>query len=280
MNIAETAADIRTLLAPHRGKNRIALVPTMGCLHRGHLSLMRKAREAADVVAVSIYVNPMQFGANEDLDAYPRTFEEDLAACRAEGVDCVFHPETLYAGDGPKVTLAVSGLAECLCGGHRPGHFDGVATVVSILFNIVQPDIAVFGEKDWQQLVIIRRMVADLHMPLDVVAIPTVREADGLAMSSRNRYLEGDERLRASQIHKALAIMAGAARRGETDTGVLVSRARAHLAGHDITPEYLEVRSADSLKPVERLNGTPARAFVAATIGGARLIDNMPLEVP
>ena len=280
MKTAKTAADIRTLLAPHRGKSRIALVPTMGCLHRGHISLIRKARKTADVVVVSIYVNPMQFGPNEDLKTYPRPIAEDMAACRAEDVDCVFHPETLYAGDGPMVTLAVSGLADCLCGEHRPGHFDGVATVVSILFNIVQPDIAVFGEKDWQQLVIIRRMVADLHMPVDIITIPTVRENDGLAMSSRNRYLSNDERLCASQLNKALTVMAGAVRQGETDTGTLVSRARAHLASHGITPEYLEVRTADNLKPVKRLNGMPARAFVAANIGGARLIDNMPLEAP
>ncbi len=280
MNIVDTPEALRTQLAPHRGDKRIALVPTMGCLHAGHRQLIRQARAAADMVVVSIYVNPLQFGPHEDLDAYPRTFEADMAVCENEGVDIIFRPETLYPEHGARITLHVKELGDCLCGQTRPGHFNGVATVVSILFNIVMPDIAVFGEKDWQQLVIIRRMAADLHMPVTILASPTVREADGLALSSRNRYLSDDERLLASQLSKALTIMADAAHRGDTNTGALVSRARAHLAAHGITPEYLEVRTASDLEPVERLNGTPSRAFIAARIGHARLIDNMALEAP
>jgi len=281
MNIVNEPKALRPCLAPYRGAGRIALVPTMGCLHAGHLALVRKAREVADAVVVSIYVNPLQFGPNEDLDAYPRTFDADVKACEAEGVDYIFHPRSLYAEEGARVTLHVDeALSDCLCGRTRPGHFNGVATVVNILFNIVQPDVAVFGEKDWQQLVIIRRMIADLHLPVSIVSIPTVREADGLAMSSRNRYLDKNERRLAGRIHAALAVMAGAARQGEADATALVSLATAHLTACGITPEYLEVRSADNLKPVKRLNGMPARAFIAAYIGDARLIDNIALEGP
>jgi len=194
MRVAHTAAEIRRQHKPLREKQSIALVPTMGCLHEGHMSLIKKAQSEADIVVVSIYVNPLQFGVNEDLDRYPRTFDDDARLCAEAGVDFIFHPSTLYPRSGPKVTLKASKLSDCLCGASRPGHFDGVVTVVNILFNIVAPDIAIFGEKDWQQLAIIRRMVKDLQMPIEIVGCATVRETDGLAKSSRNRYLTDSER--------------------------------------------------------------------------------------
>lgn len=281
MIVISSATELRRHLAASRNRNRIALVPTMGCLHEGHLSLIRKAREHADIVVVSIYVNPLQFGPNEDFDAYPRTFDADATLCKAENVDVIFHPESLYADGKPQVRLCVDeALTGCLCGASRPGHFDGVATVVSILFHIVQPEIAVFGEKDWQQLTIIRRMVEDLMMPLEVIGVPTVREDDGLAMSSRNRYLNAIDRKRAAHLSKALARMQQLAAGGETNADILIGTGRDTLAHFDIEPEYLEIRDAASLQCVERLSAdTPARAFIAARIGHARLIDNVPLDI-
>ncbi len=278
MKIVESTADIRERLKSHRGVSKIALAPTMGCLHEGHLSLIRKAREVADIIIVSIYVNPMQFGPNEDLDAYPHTFNADAAACEAEGVDYLFHPENLYAKGGPKVTLAVSELADCLCGKSRPGHFDGVATVVNILFNIIQPDVAVFGEKDWQQLSIIRRIVSDLHMPIEIAGAPTVRESDGLAMSSRNRYLESDERNVSKELRASLQAICDAYKDGETQASPLIASGRDWLEKHGIKPEYLEIREAANLASIDQLGGADARAFVAAKVGNARLIDNIALE--
>lgn len=281
MQIVTTASELRRQLASLRGRDRIALVPTMGCLHEGHLSLIRKARKLADVVVVSIYVNPLQFGAGEDLDSYPRTFDADVNACRDEGVDLVFHPETLYPEGEPPVSMHVKGLSDCLCGKTRPGHFDGVATVVAILFNLVQPDIAVFGEKDWQQLTIIRRMVNGLAFPVEIVGGETVREADGLAMSSRNRYLSTAERKQAKALHAALAAMQSMACEGQDDASTLIRAAEDILAAAGIRPEYLEIRDAWDLTLLEKLSRErPARAFVAARLGRARLIDNMPLELP
>jgi len=281
MNIITTASDLRRTLAPVRERDRIAFVPTMGCLHEGHLSLIRKARRLADIVVVSIYVNPMQFGPNEDFDAYPRTFEADCALCKQEGVDIIFHPDTLYPADGIKVSLTVDELDHCLCGAARPGHFDGVATVVNILFNIVQPDIAIFGEKDWQQLTIIRRMVEALQMPIEVIGSETLREADGLATSSRNRYLGDEDRALAAHLYKALAAMHSLVGEGETDTRKIIATGTDILTSAGITAEYLEVRDAWSLQPVRTLDKQhPSRAFIAARIGPARLIDNAPLSLP
>ena len=279
MIVVSSSEELRRMLAPMRGIKRIALVPTMGCLHEGHSSLIRKARELADVAIVSIYVNPLQFGANEDLDAYPRTFMEDNAACEVEGVDIIFNPDNLYHEGGPKVALKVEELADCLCGSSRPGHFDGVATVVNILFNIVQPDVAVFGEKDWQQLIILQRMVSDLSMDVDVVSCPTVREANGLAMSSRNRYLTDEERLQSSELASALQVVREAVDSGSRQVEVLLAKARSELAAHGIEPEYLDIREAMTLKPVDKIESAPVRAFIAARIGKARLIDNISLEV-
>ncbi len=277
MDVIRGMAEMRQ--ARRRLRGRVALVPTMGCLHAGHASLIRRAREAADTVIVSIYVNPLQFGPNEDFDRYPRTFEADAALCEQLGADILFHPDTLYPDGEPRVSLRVDdALAGCLCGASRPGHFDGVATVIAILFQLAMPDIAFFGEKDWQQLVVLRRMARDLAMPVEIRGCPTVREADGLAMSSRNRYLASEDRERAAAIPKALARMADLARAGERDAARLIEAGRARLHDAGITPEYLEVRAADTLDPLARLDRAPARAFVAARVGGARLIDNMPLD--
>jgi len=278
MMVVETPRRLRDALAPMHGSKRIALIPTMGCLHAGHASLMRKAGELADVVVVSIYVNPLQFGLNEDLDAYPRTLEADKTVCEAAGVDIIFHPENLYASDAPKITLKVTELSDILCGAARSGHFDGVATVVNILFNIVQPDIALFGEKDWQQLAIIRRMATDLHMRVKIVGCKTVREQDGLAMSSRNRYLSAEERTRAVALHVGIQEIADKVKKGEKNCKKLLEIARNSLKVNRINPEYLEIRDDSTLKGITRITNRPARALIAATIGKARLIDNISLH--
>jgi len=279
MRVAHTADELRRQLQPQRRDKTIALVPTMGCLHAGHMSLIEKARELADIVIVSIYVNPLQFGPQEDLDAYPRTFDDDARACAEIGVDFIFHPLTLYPKKGPAITLKASKLSNCLCGASRPGHFDGVVTVVNILFNIVHADIAVFGEKDWQQLAIIRRMVKDLQMPIEIIGSGTVREADGLAMSSRNRYLCETDRGHGLALSQALYAMQQSALAGESDVEALKATAQNILHAAAIHVEYLDVRSAGSLKSIRTLGSKPARAFIAANIGKTRLIDNMPLEL-
>lgn len=284
MRVAESTAELRAMLDGFRlesgvGRRKsVALVPTMGCLHAGHARLIREARTLANTVVVSIYVNPLQFGPNEDFARYPRCFEADLAICAEQGADIVFHPASLYPEAGPKVSLTVRDLSDVLCGAVRPGHFDGVATVVSILFNAVQPNVAVFGEKDWQQLTIIRRMARDLHMPVDIVGVETVREDDGLAMSSRNRYLDEGQRRQAMALSRALGVMRKLAGAGERDASDLVEAGRQLLQQAGIEPEYLEIRDAELLNPVDTLDDRAARAFVAASVGSARLIDNMPLE--
>ncbi len=280
MRVAHTTAEIRRQLKSFRGRKSIAFVPTMGCLHEGHLSLIRKARSLADIVVVSIYVNPLQFGPNEDLDKYPRTFESDAKLCAGEGVDFIFHPSTLYPKSGAKITLKTTKLSDSLCGASRPGHFDGVVTVVNILFNIIQPDVALFGEKDWQQLAIIRRMVSDLQMPIEVIAVETQREPDGLAMSSRNRYLSKEDRQKAVLLSQALVAMQDMTAGGEQNTEVLKTAACKQLADAGITLEYLNIRNANSLKTKRTLNSNQhIRAFIAAMVGKTRLIDNMPLQV-
>ena len=277
MNIIETTEELRRTLAPVRGRDRIAFVPTMGCLHEGHLSLIRKAKRLADIVVVSIYVNPMQFGPNEDFDAYPRTFEADAALCEKEGVDIIFHPHNLYPADGIKVSLKVSELDNCLCGASRPGHFDGVVTVVNMFFNIVQPDIAIFGEKDWQQLSIISRMVNDLQMGIEIIGAPTLRERDGLAMSSRNRYLSEEDRNMAPRLYETLQEMTSLLKQGETLSSELIKKGLTRLTDVGIEPEYLEIRDASTLQTTESIDA-PCRIFIAAKIGNSRLIDNIALE--
>jgi pantoate--beta-alanine ligase len=267
-------------LAPLRAEGKLALVPTMGALHEGHLTLVREAKKAAAHVVVSIFVNPRQFGAGEDLDAYPRQLEADCALLRGEGVAIVWAPEpqAMYP-QGYATNISVSGVSEGLCGGNRPGHFDGVATVVCKLFNQVMPDLAFFGEKDWQQLAVIRRMARDLDLTRpavgQIIGVPTVREADGLAMSSRNAYLSTEERTRAAALPRAMR-SAIAAIEGGAPVFPALERLKAELieAGF-ASVDYAELRDAESLAPLDAPGERAARLLVAARIGPARLIDNM-----
>jgi pantoate--beta-alanine ligase len=255
---------------------RIALVPTMGCLHEGHVSLMRKGKERTDALVVSVFVNPAQFGPQEDLDAYPRDFERDQRCMEAAAVDVVFCPtvEGMY-GDGYQTYVAVERLAQHLCGRSRPTHFRGVATVVTKLFNIVKPHLALFGEKDFQQLVVIRRMVEDLNFDIEIVGCPIVREPDGLAMSSRNKYLSADERREAPAIRKALDRALGLYQEGETRAQVLVEEAHRILASHPrIRADYVRLCDGRTLMDVDAVQGEAVMA-IAAFVGSTRLIDNM-----
>ena len=259
---------------------RLALVPTMGALHEGHLTLVREARKHATRVAVSIFVNPRQFGANEDLDAYPRTLAEDSALLEAEGVDLLWAPtpEQMYP-TGYATNVSVGGVSEGACGASRPGHFDGVATVVCKLFHQVLPDVALFGEKDWQQLAVIRRMARDLDLTRPtvdcIVGVPTVREPDGLAMSSRNRYLSPQDRANAVALPRAMRACVAEVQQGATAADALERLRTVILRGGFASIDYAELRDADSLAPLAALGPRPARLLVAARIGGTRLIDNM-----
>ena len=262
------------------GGRSLALVPTMGALHEGHLALVREADRRADRVAVSIFVNPRQFGPNEDLDAYPRQLAQDSAVLEAEGVDLLWAPAAseVYPG-GFATNVSVSGLSEGLCGASRPGHFDGVATVVLKLFNQVMPDIALFGEKDWQQLAVIRRMARDLDLTRPdadaIIGVPTVREEDGLAMSSRNVYLSQEERQRAAALPQAMREAIRRLETGEAAQSVLADLESALIAGGFTSVDYAVLADAENLAPLGRLGDAPARLLVAARIGGTRLIDNM-----
>lgn len=256
---------------------RIGFVPTMGFLHAGHTSLMDLARERCDWLVASIYVNPLQFGPNEDLDQYPRDPEGDSARCRDHGVDALLMPADLYA-PGHRTTVRVDELTGGLCGADRPTHFEGVTTVVARLFGLVQPSVAVFGEKDFQQLTVIRRMVRDLAMPIDIVGGPLVRDDDGVALSSRNAYLTPEQRVRARSLSRALRTMAAAAASGETRVSALLEAGHAELDVDEL--DYLEIRDEVDLEPMQSLDGRPARAFVAAKLGIPRLIDNMALPTP
>ena len=261
-------------------RGAVALVPTMGALHEGHLTLVREAKRQARSVVVSIFVNPTQFGPNEDLAAYPRQLAEDSRLLAGERVDLLWAPavDEVYP-NGFATTVSVAGLGEGLCGATRPGHFDGVATVVAKLFAQVRPDLALFGEKDWQQLAVIRRMARDLDLSQPaadrIIGVPTVREADGLAMSSRNRYLSTEDRRRAAVLPEALHKAAAAIAAGAEVAKVLDMARAALLAGGFTGVDYLELAEAESLEPLDRLGFRPARLFVAARIGGTRLIDNM-----
>lgn len=254
---------------------RIGFVPTMGFLHAGHTSLMRQARPRCDWLVASIYVNPLQFAPHEDLDRYPRDPEGDLAKCEEAGVDLVFMPSQLYMPEH-STRVRVSGVSEGLCGGSRPVFFEGVATVVARLFGLVKPTVAIFGEKDYQQLKVIQRMVADLAMDIEVLGGPLVRDADGLALSSRNAYLSPAERARALSLHRALQAMRGAAREGEREVGALLALGRAQLDVDRL--DYLEIVDDALLRPLARLpEQGEARALVAAVVGRTRLIDNVAL---
>jgi pantoate--beta-alanine ligase len=256
---------------------RIAFVPTMGALHAGHVSLLSAARRGADRVVLSIFVNPTQFGPKEDLASYPRDLDGDLAKAESAGTDVAFVPEAkdVYP-TGAQTFVDVREVSRGLCGECRPGHFTGVATVVCKLFNIVRPHLAIFGEKDFQQLAVIRRMVVDLNMSVDIVGEPTLREPDGLAMSSRNAYLSPAERARALAISQGLSSARDRLAAGERDAAVLVAATLAVIKDRVDRIDYVEIRDADSLRPVERLD-RPAVILAAAYVGATRLIDNMRL---
>ena len=275
--IIRTAAEMTAWSRAARARGqRIAFVPTMGALHTGHVALLAEARQRGDRVALSIFVNPTQFGPQEDLARYPRDLPGDLAKAAGAGTDVAFVPEVpeIYPA-GFQTTIEVKDLARGLDGVFRPGHFAGVATVVAKLFNIVQPDLAVFGEKDFQQLAIVRRLVADLAMGIEIVGLPTVREADGLAMSSRNAYLSPAERTRALSLSRALFGARERAAAGERDARALLDGARAALDVDRL--DYLELCDAGTLAPLSTIDG-PAVMLVAAFIGRTRLIDNARLS--
>ena len=277
--VATTIEECRGAIAPLRPGRRVALVPTMGALHEGHLSLVDLARERADVLVVSVFVNPAQFGPHEDFDRYPRDLERDVRLLAGRGASIVFAPDTRTMYPEPLMTtVTMRGITDDLEGAHRPGHFDGVLTIVAKLFHVVQPDVAVFGQKDAQQAAAIRRMVADLDFPIEVVVSPTVREPDGLALSSRNAFLSAADRREALALHAALDRADSLAREGVDDADRLLEAMREELSRHPaLVVDYVAIVERDSFRPVRRLSG-PAVAAVAARVGDTRLIDNVVLE--
>jgi len=278
--ISDPREMTRTVLADKREGTTVGCVPTMGALHEGHLSLVRAARRECDVVVVTIFVNPTQFGPSEDFDNYPRTLDTDLVACTNEGVDYVFTPtaDAMYP-QGSATWVEVERLTDGLCGSSRPGHFRGVTTVVAKLLNITQPDKAYFGEKDYQQMVVIRRMVADLGMPVEIVGMPIVREPDGLAMSSRNRYLSPDERRDALVLPRSLEDARTRVEEGERSAEIIANEIRNRVGQVGRARiDYVSVVDANTLEPVDRIEGTVLVAM-AVYIGSTRLIDNVVVTV-
>ncbi|WAB98800.1 pantoate--beta-alanine ligase [Pseudomonas putida] len=278
MNTVNTVRELRAAIARARGEGkRIGFVPTMGNLHSGHAALVTKAAQRADFVVASIFVNPLQFGANEDLDKYPRTLAADQERLLQAGCDLLFAPtvEEMYPdGMAVQTRVSVPNLSEGLCGASRPGHFEGVATVVSKLFNMVQPDLAVFGEKDYQQLAVIRAMVRDLNMPIQIIGEPTVRAEDGLALSSRNGYLTAEQRATAPVVYRTLKHIGDAISRGQRDFAALVAEGQDQLAAAGLRPDYLQVRHALTLRPA-MIDDRDLVILVAAYLGNTRLIDNL-----
>lgn len=279
MQLVDTVSAMHRVSADWRAAGeRICLVPTMGNLHAGHLRLVERAQALGSRVVVSIFVNPLQFGPSEDYAAYPRTVDADRMRLQTQAVDALFMPSVpeIYPRPLDRMTrVEVPEVSDILCGATRPGHFTGVATVVCKLFNIVGPHVAVFGEKDFQQLFIIRRLVADLGLPIDIEGVPTEREADGLAMSSRNAYLSAEERRRAPELYRVLTALRAALAAGD-DFEPLHEQGLARLRRAGFEPEYLELRRAADLAPVRRHEGDTV-LFAAARLGSARLIDNVQL---
>lgn len=281
MLTAHEIAELRTQLAAWRkAGEKIAFVPTMGNLHRGHLELIRRGRATAQRVVSSVFVNPLQFGPNEDFNRYPRTLEQDKIALQQAGADLLFAPtaQEIYPhGMEGLAKVTIPAVSNILCGHFRPGHFDGVATVVSILFNLVQPDIALFGEKDYQQLLVIRRMVANLHMPIEIIGVETEREPDGLALSSRNQYLSEEERRLAPEMYASLNEVADKLRTGRRDFSALCYAGIKRLESCRFRPQYLEVRALDLNPP--QADGKGFVILAAAYLGKTRLIDNVTILV-
>jgi pantoate--beta-alanine ligase len=281
MNIVRTVRELRAAVAHARSEDkRIGFVPTMGNLHDGHAALVEKASQRVDFVVASIFVNPLQFGPTEDLASYPRTLEADKERLLQAGCNLLFAPsvEEIYPqGLAGQTLVRVSGVSEGLCGASRPGHFDGVATVVCKLFNMVQPDLAIFGQKDFQQLAVIRTLVSDLNMPIQIIGEPTVRAADGLALSSRNGYLDESQRSAAPIIYRTLSSMAAAIQAGEVNFNNLVSAALKALTAAGLRPDYLEIREANSLKPASP-DDQQLVILAAAFLGNTRLIDNIAVS--
>ncbi|AOE62245.1 pantoate--beta-alanine ligase [Pseudomonas corrugata] len=282
MNTVKTVRELRAAVARARSEGkRIAFVPTMGNLHSGHVALVTKAAQRADFVVTSIFVNPLQFGAGEDLDKYPRTLPADQEKLLQAGCHLLFAPsvEEMYPdGMAGQTRVSVPQLSEGLCGASRPGHFEGVATVVSKLFNMVQPDLAVFGQKDFQQLAVIRALVHDLNMPIQIIGEPTVRAEDGLALSSRNGFLSPEQRAVAPEVYRSLSRIAEAIRQGRRDFPTLIAEQLKQLEAAGMRPDYLEIREARTLRPA-----TPEDRdlviLVAAFLGTTRLIDNLHLDL-
>ncbi len=281
MKTAKTIDEVRRAVRHARARGEdIGFVPTMGALHEGHLSLVRAAKHRCRSVVVSIFVNPAQFGPNEDFSKYPRTLEKDFEQLAREGADIMFTPSAEQMYDpSPAVWVDVEGLSDRNEGRVRPGHFRGVATVVAKLFNIVQPDVAFFGQKDAAQLAVIRRMVRELRYPVEIVGCPIIREADGLAMSSRNVYLSAEERKQAAVLSRALRAADEAFRRGATDANTLTTTVRQELSTEPISVDYVEVLDPATLLPVNEVK-SPALLAIAARVGSTRLLDNVILGGP
>jgi len=275
MDIIHSVTELRARLA---GETRISFVPTMGNLHDGHIHLVNLAREHGDCVVVSIFVNPLQFGPNEDLDNYPRTLEQDCARLQAAGADVVFAPSVseMYP-TAQTMTISAPPIADGLCGASRPGHFSGVATVVMKLFNLVQPQVAIFGKKDYQQLSVIRALVQQFNLPISIIGGETVREADGLAMSSRNGYLSLAQRQEAKRLHAALQLVKQAIQKGNHDYPAICEQTRQYLTQLGWIVDYIEVRAASTLQPATATD-TQLVALAAARLGKTRLIDNLEFD--
>lgn len=283
MRVVTQVSDLRSILnAWRRADDEVSFVPTMGNIHEGHLSLIEEARKRSDRIVSSIFVNPMQFDRPTDYGRYPRTFEEDKRQLQDAGVDLLFNPpaEVIYPrGFENSTYVDVPGITDILCGAHRPGHFRGVATIVCKLFNLVQPKLAVFGEKDYQQLLVVRRMVEDLNIPVEIVGAPTARERNGLAMSSRNNYLSDNERQQAALIFQLMSETAEQVIAGSRDYKVLEDKAKQALADDGFEPDYFAILTLEGLRaPSEVSQPEELVVLVAAHLGQARLIDNLPIH--
>lgn len=277
MRILQSIRDLRAQVSAwHRADERVALVPTMGNLHEGHIDLVKQARGHAGHVVVSVFVNPLQFGKNEDFDRYPRTPDADSDKLRSAGTDVLFMPtvaEVYPQGLEAQTRIEVPGVSDILCGAFRPGHFSGVATVVNMLFSMVQPDVALFGEKDYQQLFVIQRMVRDLHLPVEVIGVPTVRDENGLALSSRNQYLSAEQRRLAATIYRTLEETAAHLRAGHRDFETLQEQGTQTLRAAGFRPDYYAILRSDLAPP--KADGEALIILVAAWLGKARLLDNL-----